>query len=242
MALNSANASLLYFVERVALPVGAQADPLAQMVERVEVLLPNRVQGLKQQRLLDEAHQVRPHVGRFARHQAVRGRDNPLADLLLLDAVLAAPIFDRQVEVQRPAAIVGQLRHFPLLGQAAFGDAAADRIGDHLGAHLGDCLGHVARRHEFPALRIHLATLVVHHVVVFEDVLAHVEVARFDLLLRFLERLVDPGVDDRLAVLEAEALQHSAHALGPENPHQIVLKRQKEPRLAGIALSARAAA
>ncbi len=46
--------------------------------------------------------------------------------------------------------------------------------------------------------------LVVHHVVEFEQVLADVEVARLDLLLRLLQRLVDPGMDDRLALLEAE--------------------------------------
>ena len=62
------------------------------------------------------------------------------------------------------------------------------------------------------------------------------------LLLRLLERLVDPGMDDRLVLLEAELRQHAVHAVGPEDAHQVVLQRQEELRAAGIALAAGAAA
>ena len=56
------------------------------------------------------------------------------------------------------------------------------------------------------------------------------------------DRLVDPGMDDRLAFLEPEAPQHRIHPLGAEDPHQIVFERDKEFRGAGIALAAGAAA
>ncbi len=92
------------------------------------------------------------------------------------------------------------------------------------------------------ALLEHDLALVVHDVVVLQDVLADVEVARLDLLLRLLDRLVDPGMDDRLAFLEAELLQHAVHAVGAEDAHQVVLERQVELRAAGIALAAGAAA
>ena len=97
-------------------------------------------------------------------------------------------------------------------------------------------------RHHLAALLEHDLALVVHDVVVFEDVLAHVEVARLDLLLRLLQRLVDPGMDDRLVLLEAELAQHRIHAVRPEDAHQIVLQRQEEFRAARIALAAGAAA
>ena len=98
------------------------------------------------------------------------------------------------------------------------------------------------RVHDLAALLVDDLALVVHHVVVFQQVLADVEVARLDLLLRLLQRLVDPGMDDRLAVLEAEPLQHAVHALGAEDPHQIVFERQEELGGAGVALAAGAAA
>jgi hypothetical protein len=112
-----------------------------------------------------------------------------------------------------------------------------DDVVAHLGDGLGDVLGH-----ELDALLEDDLALVVHHVVVFQEVLADVEVARLDLLLRLLQRLVDPGMDDRLALLEAELLQHAVHAVGAEDAHQVVLQRQEELGAAGIALAAGAAA
>ena len=67
--------------------------------------------------------------------------------------------------------------------------------------------------HQLAALLVDHLALIVHHVVELEQVLADLEVARLDLLLRLLERLVDPGMDDRLALLQAEALQHAVHAV-----------------------------
>ena len=97
-------------------------------------------------------------------------------------------------------------------------------------------------RHQLAALLEDDLALVIDHVVVFQDVLADVEVARLDLLLRLLERLVDPGMDDRLVLLEAELLQHAVHAVGAEDAHQVVLQRQEELGMARIALAAGAAA
>ena len=109
-------------------------------------------------------------------------------------------------------------------------------------AHGGHRLGHRLLAHQIDALLEDDATLVVHHVVELQEVLADVEVARLDLLLRLFERPVDPRMDDRLVLLEAELLQHAVHALGAEDAHQIVLQRQEEVRMAGVALAAGAAA
>jgi hypothetical protein len=60
--------------------------------------------------------------------------------------------------------------------------------------------------HQFLALFEDDLALVVHHVVELEQVLADVEVARLDLLLGLFQGLVDPGMDDGLAFLQAELL------------------------------------
>ena len=117
-----------------------------------------------------------------------------------------------------------------------------DEVVDDAVAHVVDGGAHALLGHELAALLEHDLALVVHDVVVFQDVLAHVEVARFDLLLRLLDGLVDPGMDDRLVLLQAELLQHAVHALGPEDAHQVVLQRQEELGAPGIALAAGAAA
>ena len=69
----------------------------------------------------------------------------------------------------------------------------------------------------------HLA-LIVHHVVEFEKILADIEVPGLNLLLGLFEGLVDPGMDNGFAFLEAQFLQHGIHALGTENAHQIVFQ------------------
>ena len=112
----------------------------------------------------------------------------------------------------------------------------------HLVAQVGDRLAHIVVAHDVDALLEDDLALIVHHVVVLEHVLARVEVARLDLLLRLLQRLVDPGMRDGLAFLQAELLQHAVHAVGAEDAHQIVFERQIELGAARIALAAGAAA
>src|SRR5260221_11751400 len=53
--------------------------------------------------------------------------------------------------------------------------------------------------------------------------------------------LVDPGMDDRLALFQAEPRQHGVEPVGSEDPHQIVFQRQEELGATGIALAAGAA-
>ena len=87
----------------------------------------------------------------------------------------------------------------------------------------------------------HLA-LVVGDVVVFEQLLADVEVARLDLALRVLDRARDHAVLDRLAFGHLQPLHDRADALAGEDAQQRILERQVEARAARVALAAGAAA
>ena len=84
--------------------------------------------------------------------------------------------------------------------------------------------------------------LLVHHVVVLEQVLADLEVAALDLLLGALDGARHHAVLDRLALLHAELAHQPLDAVGAEDAHQVVLERQVEARGAGVALAAGAAA
>ena len=132
--------------------------------------------------------------------------------------------------------------HVPLLGIGVLRHVLGDQVLDHLVAHVGDHLGGTVVRIQFDALLEDHLALVVHHVVELQDVLADVEVARLDLLLRLLQRLVDPGMDDRLVLLEPELGQHAVELVGAEDAHQVVFQRQEELGAAGVALAAGAAA
>src|SRR5205085_6537165 len=84
--------------------------------------------------------------------------------------------------------------------------------------------------------------LLVHHVVVLEQMLAGLEVAPLHLLLGALDRLRHHPVLDGDALLHAEALHPRHQPLAAEDAHQIVLEGEVEARRAGIALAAGAAA
>ena len=106
----------------------------------------------------------------------------------------------------------------------------------------GDGVGDVVVVHQLQTLLEDHLALIVHHVVVFEDVLADVEVARLDLALGVLDRLVHPGMGDRLAVLRGRASAAWRPCARSEDAHQVVLQRQEELGAARVALTAGAAA
>ena len=84
--------------------------------------------------------------------------------------------------------------------------------------------------------------LLVHHLVVFEQVFAGLEVPLFDLLLGRFDPPRDHAAFDPLAFLHAERFEDRLDPWPGENPHQVVFERQEEAAAAGIALAAAAAA
>ena len=117
-----------------------------------------------------------------------------------------------------------------------------DEVVDDLVGRVDDVLLPLAAVEDGAPQRVDRLALLVHHVVVLEEVLAGLEVAPLDLLLRALDRLRHHPVLDGNALLHAEALHPGHQALAAEDAHQVVLEREVEARRAGIALAAGAAA
>ena len=115
-------------------------------------------------------------------------------------------------------------------------------LGDLLARLLADAL---ALEH-LVAVGVDHAPLLVHHVVVLEHVFADQEVLLLDLLLGFLDLLGEhPRLDRFLVALlvdAAEAVEDLVDAVAREQPHEVVLGRQEEARLARVALAAGATA
>jgi hypothetical protein len=129
-----------------------------------------------------------------------------------------------------------------LIGVGFRRHVGVDHVLDHLVAHVARDLGDFLGAHDLVALGEDDLALVVHHVVEFQQLLADVEVAPLDLGLRAFQRLVHPGVDDRLAFLQAQRAQHLVEPVGPEDAHQVVFEAEEEGRPPRVALTARAAA
>ena len=92
------------------------------------------------------------------------------------------------------------------------------------------------------ALLVDDPALIVGDVVVLEQLLADVEVARLDFALGVLDRARDPRMLDRLAIRHLQPLHDRGDAVGGEDSQQRVFERQVEAARARVALAARAAA
>ena len=94
---------------------------------------------------------------------------------------------------------------------------------------------------DLEAPRVDDLALLVHHLVVLEDLLALLGVATLDRVLGPLDRLRHHLRLDGLVVGEGP-VHHPADRAGGEQPHELVLELQEEPALARVALATRAPA
>ena len=92
------------------------------------------------------------------------------------------------------------------------------------------------------ANRIDRLALLVHHVVVFEQVFARLEVLRFDGLLRVFDAPRNQLGLDGHALGHAQAVHQRLDALAAEHAQQIVFERKEKARGARVALAAGASA
>lgn len=90
--------------------------------------------------------------------------------------------------------------------------------------HAHDVLAQVLAEEDLAALAVHDFTLLVHDIVVLEDVLADVEVACLDLLLRVLDGIRDELVFDWLVLVHAELVHDARDAVRGEEAQQVVFE------------------
>ncbi len=108
------------------------------------------------------------------------------------------------------------------------------RTANQLVGQFGDGLLHHAQRLRLellPALereqpqRVDHLPLLVHHIVVLEELFARLEVLQLDALLRLPDGGRHPRVGDDFVFLGAGAIHDARDAIRAEQPHQIVLER-----------------
>ena len=167
------------------------------------MLLPVLVEHLQQQRLLRRAHDLRRRCARPSPPSCASTA-----------SVMRSRIASSAMPSSLAQSAIGRLRPkmrstsscsaggLPLLGVGLLRDVARDQVVDDLLAHARDrrrrgrspASGPCAARRSPCAGRSSRCRSL-------QQVLADLEVARLDLLLRLLQRLVDPGMGDRLALL-----------------------------------------
>src|SRR5436309_6630107 len=226
--------------ERVDLSKAAQVDALAQVVHVEEVLAPAFVDDLQQQEALERTHELLAErlcasVVALHRHGADAVDQVDPVDALAVEVVLAE--VEREELPQRREQAV----EVPIVHEVA-GRVLLDRSLDHAEHLLARLLADALSLEHLVAVGVDDAALLVHDIVVLEHAFSDQEVLFLDLLLRFLDLLGEDACLDRLLVAllvdAAEAVEDPVDAVSREQPHEVVLGREEEAALAGIALAA----
>src|SRR5262249_54710158 len=226
----------LPFGERVLLPHRAQVDALAQVVHLVEVLAPVLVDHRQHHAALDLAERLAP--------------DRLFLLLVQLDRVVGKRLHDllpvRQVELvarhprrERGLDLVVELVEVPLLGVLGR-TPGLDRVPDGALDGLERLVAQVTAVEDLLAAHVDHLALLVHDLVVLEDVLADLEVAILDRALRTFDRLGHHPCLERDVVGEGLP-HHPVHGPRREEAHELVLEREVEAALARVALAPRPA-
>ena len=153
-------------------------------------------------------------------------------------------ILDLHIAAAQEQPLKGFERFVELL--LVLGVAAREAVG-HRGAHellqhAADLALQVLAVQHLPSLAVDDLALLVHDVVVFQDVLTGLEVAAFNGFLGLLDGAGEHLGVQRGVLIHLEAVHHAHDALRAEEAHDIVRHGEVEAALAGVALTSASAA
>ena len=219
----------------VALPIGAQADALAEVLHLRQVFHPLPIDRAQHHVALDHRHEISPNLLDLSVVSVGGGGVEMLGQAFTASPKCAfrnlRPGLYRQIRGQ----VLDQALQVPVLDvsiRAVLIDSLVDDV-LHVAEDVG--AGICPVQHLVPFLVDDLA-LLVHHVVVLDDVLAGVEVESLDLLLRALDRAGHPAVLDRLHLELVHQLADPVGG-GPEDLHQVVLEGDEKAAGPGVTLA-----
>ncbi len=235
----------LIFGDGVLVAIGAQADAVAQLIHRVDVIHPAAIHAGEQHDALQLAGiDVQQLEALFAQGVEIARFLLELGDqLVFIDGL--ERLFMRLEEANADAQafqILRQAGQIPIGVVVAVAAVGRDGLFDKLVRHLDDGFVHIAAFEHLLALLIDLLALLVHHVVILKHVLTDFVVARLNALLSILNLSGEHLRFDRLVLSQTHLLNQAADAFTAEQAHQIILHGEEELGGTRIALTARAAA
>src|SRR5262249_3720220 len=225
---------LLVLGERIALAVPAEADALFQVIHVQEVLAPELIDAAEAAAVpleseddpaLEAVELLVPDLGLALAVHALRLAGDHLDQRSVRDD-LAVLHVRGQTKVELPGEPLVEPGPVPVLRMRAGRRIALDSDAGHLADPLEDGLLLILVLETLAADAVDDLALLVHHVVILEQVLADLEVPRLHALLGGADGARHQLVLDGLALLHAEAIHDALDALGAEDAQEVVLERE----------------
>ena len=151
--------------------------------------------------------------------------DNTLPQGLFVKRVIfIKPLCHRQIQPKLGLQLLFQPGYIPLLFDAHRRDEAVHSIVHHVLADRSDRLTDLIIRQQFVSLTINNLSLVIGHVIVFEQLLTDIKVASFDFPLRFFDGIAHHAMLNGLTPFHTQGLHEALDPVGGENTHQVVFE------------------
>ncbi len=153
------------------------------------MFLPQGIKHLQHYRLLKVPHDLRTGLLLLRIVRLDQLIENALTKRLFVELFIAfQPTWNIEACTKLLFQTINQAVHIPLLFHTLGRNVLIDHTADHVFADRLDCLGDVALRHQFIALLIDHFTLIIGDIIVFEQILANIEVVSFHLALGIFDR------------------------------------------------------
>ena len=207
------------------------------------MIAPMLVERLQHQIALELAHELGSDLRLLAGVLRERDLVQAIAQRRVGDIGIAfQPLAHRRLHLKVRSECDLEPRYIPLFLDRFGRHVALHRFVDQTDDHVADGVGDIRRLEQLVALLVDHAALVVGYVVIFEQLLADIEVARLDAILRLGDRAIDDRMFDRLALGHFETLHDRAEALAAEDAKQRIFERKIEARRPRVTLTSGATA
>ncbi|MCY1536977.1 hypothetical protein D9M68_724540 [compost metagenome] len=221
------------------LGVATQVNALTQIVESGQMLAPLPVDGLQQHDTLELGEVLFAHDLHFAIEHRFGSGHHTLGNLFGVDRLrIRHPGRHGHINCPLLAQHALQRGQVPLFLDAAFGHVFVHQIGKAAVAQRINLGPQRLGIQNIVALLVDHLALIIGHVVVFEQLLANVEVASLDLALRTLDASRDDASLDGLTLRHLQSVHDRSHAIAGKDSHQRVIQAQVEARGTRVALAA----
>ena len=222
---------------RVKMSQSAQSDTLLKVVHSIDVIHPAVVNNPEHDHLFHFSHAVSPDFGFLLIIESMEFSNSISLKLLCRQIMYSILIIMKALKpVCETLQVLVHHIKIPFLCKLAVHSHRNHDIFNQVVHHIQNVLLHIVTEKNFAALVVDNLSLLVHYVVVLENVFTDFEVTALNLLLSVFDGLGKHPCSNRF-ILHAELIHDILDSVSTEEPHQIVFQGNEELGLTRVSLT-----